>query len=113
MASLNRPTTSSPSQSVALKPLQLFNRQAEFGQRLGDFPRLFGESVGHGRHHGRAFGTAALRQEESNIGVWDQTADRLPQQDAGQRGRDQVGRAERHDGTNLKERKSSSSNQTE
>jgi len=32
-----------------------------------------------------------------------------PQQDAGQHGRDQVGRAERHDGTNLKERKSSSS----
>jgi len=59
--------------TLSLRPhlQQLFNRQAEFGQRLGNFSRLFGESVGHSRHHGRSFGTAALRQEESNISVRD------------------------------------------
>lgn len=56
---------------------QLFCRQAEFRQRLGNFPGVFGESVGDSRHHSGSFSTAALRQEESDISVRDQTTDCL------------------------------------
>lgn len=56
---------------------QLFCRQAEFRQRLGNFPGVFGESVGDSSHHSGSFSTAALRQEESDISVRDQTTDCL------------------------------------
>lgn len=48
---------------------QLFGCEAEFGQRLGDFPRMLGQAGGHCRHHGRAFPTATLRQQESHVRV--------------------------------------------
>lgn len=39
---------------------QLFGRQAEFRQCLGNKSWLFSESVGHSCHHGCSFSTAAL-----------------------------------------------------
>ena len=60
--------------SLCLHLQQLFGRQAEFRQYFGNLTWLLGKSVGHSCHHGSALSAAALWEEESDIGVRDQTS---------------------------------------
>lgn len=77
--SANQTGKASRTTTAGLSPhlQQLLRRHAELGQNLGDFMGVFGESVGHGRHHGSSFPAAALWQEEPDVAVGDQTPDGL------------------------------------
>lgn len=58
---------------------QLTLVQPELRQRLLDLPRLLRQAVRHRRHHGRAFPAPALRQQEADVRVRNQTPHGLVQ----------------------------------